>query len=171
MNVRRLVLSDLDEYFALRLEMLQDSPAAFLTTYEDEKAKGNAFFADLLGRMPADNALFGAFVDGRLVGAAGVYRESDRAKLAHKATLWGMYVQPAARGRGLGEAIVSAVIAHARKEIGAAALYLTVEGENRKARALYERMGFRVWGTEPKATFENGAYREDHHLWLDLGSV
>jgi GNAT superfamily N-acetyltransferase len=55
-------------------------------------------------------------------------------------------VRPACRGRGVGTALLSALIVLAREE-GHAALSLSVEPDN-PARRLYERAGFRKVGTE-----------------------
>jgi ribosomal protein S18 acetylase RimI-like enzyme len=167
MEIRRLAATDLDHYFALRLEMLRNAPDAFLMTEEEALAKGPAFYAGILERARPENAIYGAFEGGVLVGAAGVYGE-DRPKTSHKASLWGMYVQPASRGKGLGDALVAAVIAHAQGSMGAKVLLLGVEGKNTKARALYERMGFRVWGTEPRAFRIGSNFHDEHHMVLEL---
>ncbi|MGZ3652670.1 MAG: N-acetyltransferase family protein [Bdellovibrionota bacterium] len=168
MEVRRLISADLDPYFALRLEMLRDSPDAFFVTYEDEKAKGSGFAAGILEKAEPGNAIFGAFEKGKIVGAAGVYRPDSRPKTVHKAMLWGMYVQPASRGRGIGEALVRAVVAHARDVMKSGVLQLELASQNRAARALYERVGFVAWGLEPKAWQIEGVYHQDLHMWLDL---
>lgn len=170
MEVRRLNGADLDEYFALRLEALENSPDAFLVTVDEERKRGNSFFAGVLAREDQENVIFGGFVDGKLVGCAGVYKEDSRVKTAHKATLWGMYVKPEGRGTGLARNLVAAVIVHARKKMGAESLYLCVEGRNARAKALYEKMGFSVWGREPKAFRIGREFREDEHLWLDLAT-
>ncbi len=170
MEVRRLNSADLNEYFALRLEALKSTPDAFLVTYEEEKERGNGFFAGILAREDQENVIFGGFIDGILVGIAGVFKEDKRVKTAHKATLWGMYVRENARGTGLARNLVAAVIVHARKRMGAQSLYCCVEGGNGRALALYDKMGFRVWGREPKAYKIGEEYREDAHLWLDLAA-
>ena len=56
-----------------------------------------------------------------------------------------MAVVPDARGRGVGGALLSACLDHARSR-GWRALSLSVEDGNTAARALYERHGFRVTG-------------------------
>jgi ribosomal-protein-alanine N-acetyltransferase len=50
-------------------------------------------------------------------------------------------VAPAARGRGLGRALLKAAIAQA-EALGAAALFLEVGGDNPHALALYASLGF-----------------------------
>ncbi len=60
----------------------------------------------------------------------------------HRLDLVGMFVEPAARGRRLGAALVEAVAAWAR-ERGAASLHLWVTTTNEPALRLYRRVGFR----------------------------
>lgn len=57
----------------------------------------------------------------------------------------GISVDPSARGRGVGTALLSAAVDKARR-IGARALSLSVVDANHRARALYERQGFTPTG-------------------------
>ena len=61
------------------------------------------------------------------------------------AELVGMYVRPQARGRGVGEALIDAVIDWARDR-DTATVHLWVTETNKPARMLYERCGFTVTG-------------------------
>lgn len=54
-----------------------------------------------------------------------------------------IYVDPAHRGRGIGGAALAALMDNARRA-GFAALHLEVMLENKRAQALYERLGFEV---------------------------
>ena len=81
-----------------------------------------------------------AEADGRLVGGANVQRGAWR-KNAHTASL-GVAVVHAHRGRGIGEALVRALIDWAR-ERGILRLKLGVFATNVAAIRLYEKLGFR----------------------------
>jgi ribosomal protein S18 acetylase RimI-like enzyme len=59
-------------------------------------------------------------------------------------------VEPAARGMGLGEALMHALVAAARQE-GRRALSLSVEEDNVRALSIYMRLGFRRVGREDNA--------------------
>jgi diamine N-acetyltransferase len=54
-----------------------------------------------------------------------------------------LFVEPAARGQGVGTFALETAQEHCRRN-GVAALHLEVEHENPKARALYERIGFKA---------------------------
>lgn len=103
--------------------------------------------ADMADRL-ARSTVFGAFIEDGLVGVAGWYRMSGD-KAAHRGALWGMYVRPQSRGRGMGKALVDRVIKDARDEVEQ--LHLTVASHNEAARRLYEATGFTSYGVEPRA--------------------
>lgn len=64
----------------------------------------------------------------------------------------GICVAPWAQNRGVGRALITAICDRARDE-GFAAIRLDVAGENHRARALYERMGFRLERSIPLGLF------------------
>lgn len=57
-------------------------------------------------------------------------------------------LDPALRGRGLGQALLRLALRHAFGEWGAEAVLLSVFPENRRAMRCYEAVGFRVRSTE-----------------------
>lgn len=167
MTVRRARTADLDALFALRIEALETDPDAFLRTADEDRARGPGHLANVLAHE--DGAVFVAERDGELVGMVGVYREAA-AKWRHKANVWGMFVRPTARGRGLGGALLDAAIAHARG-LGVRQVHLSAEATHVAALALYRARGFVVWGTEPRGTRDGGRSMDEVHLWLDLDRV
>ena len=103
----------------------------------------------------------------QLVGMIGVVRGS-RVKQRHRGIIWGMYVAPRARGRGLGRALLEAAIGHARQWPGVEQLHLSVSDTGVAAKHLYETAGFRSWGREPRSLQWNGQYVDDYQMVLDL---
>lgn len=80
-------------------------------------------------------ASFVADYEGRPVGAALVTLYRDRPLLAF------LFTAPAHAGRGLGQGLVQAVM-HALAAQGHDTLTLAVTRRNRRARRLYDRLGF-----------------------------
>lgn len=151
MTLRRLVPADAGAYRALMLEAYALHPEAFTTSAAERANLPLAWWETRLA--PGDDAhelVVGAFAGPALAGAAGLAFE-QREKTRHKATLFGMYVPQAQRRRGLGDALVAAVLAAARARPGLRHVLLTVTDGNAGARRLYERHGFRSWGVEPNA--------------------
>ena len=112
--------------------------------------------------------IFGALEYGQVVGSAGLIRET-RERIRHKATVWGMAVDPAHRGRGIGGELIDMAISQARYKMGIRVLQLSVEDGETPAQRLYESKGFKIWGTEPMALLTaNGEYRTEHYMSLIL---
>jgi RimJ/RimL family protein N-acetyltransferase len=160
--IRILASRDAADFQALRLQGLQESPAAFSSSYEEECNLG---LADVGARLDAreHGAVFGAYIDARLVGLMGVRRERHR-KLAHRALLWGVYVAPQGRQHGLGQALGAAALAFAREKLNARQVILGVGAANARARALYEKLGFKQFGYEPDYIFLDGEYHDEIHM-------
>ncbi|MDE2604425.1 MAG: GNAT family N-acetyltransferase [Burkholderiales bacterium] len=162
MHIRRLTPADALLYRALRLRALRDHPDAFTSSWEDDRSQPVEAAAQRL----AAHAFWGAYRGGELVGIVGLERE-PRAKSRHKASVVGMYVAPEAAGRGVGRALLEALLAHARAE-GIASLVLTVTEGNAQARRLYAAAGFRSFGVEPDAMRVDGLSYAKNHMHLGL---
>lgn len=136
------------EYRALRLQGLRHDPAAFGSSYEESVDQPEAFWRGRLeeARRKVENMTLFAEVDGQLMGTMGVYRPA-RLKTRHVGTVYGVYVDPAARGRGIARQLMRALLdeVHLNPEIEK--LELTVNTENPAALALYRHFGFEVVGT------------------------
>lgn len=60
--------------------------------------------------------------------------------------IWAMFVGRAARGRGVGAAILRAAVDHARAWPGIIQVHLSVTETSEEAARLYRSLGFREWG-------------------------
>jgi GNAT superfamily N-acetyltransferase len=125
---------------ALRLRALADSPGAFAATAEQEAQLPAAHWAELARQsQAADHLAIYVAIDGEewLGMGAGRWHERDRGI----AQLWGMWVDPSARGLGLGERLVADVCGWAAAQ-GARFLRLGVATRPGDATPFYERLGF-----------------------------
>ena len=127
---------------ALRLEMLADSPLAFLETLADAAARPHAEFA---ARVAGDldrcrqRRSSSPTPGGRLVGHAG---GTARARPSRALTVvFAVYVTPAWRGSGLLGALIDEVAAWSRA-CGRPELLLEVVVGNDRAYRAYQRLGF-----------------------------
>jgi GNAT superfamily N-acetyltransferase len=154
LQIRRLETSDAALYRDIRLEALEKNPEAFASTFDRENAQPLSWFEAVVDR--AD--VFGAFLDGTLMGIAG-YAAPEGSKQAHKGLLWGMYVRAAGRNASLGKALVEAVLNHARGR--AELVQLTVVSENGDARRLYGTLGFVEYGYEKRALKQDERYYDE----------
>lgn len=164
-RIRRLVPDEADEAAALRRYALLDRPFAFLSSPEDDPVSTAGTMRTLLERGEAD-VVFGAFDPG-LCGMAGLARDRHL-KSAHKAHLWGVFVHPRARRQGLARRLIAAALDHARSLEGVDLVHLGVSEATPEARALYEGMGFRVWGVEPDCVRIGSRSAREFHMLLPL---
>lgn len=162
-TVRRLTSTDLKAYFDLRLESLKNSPENFMTSFEEEKARGVDGYKKLLNDEAEENLIFGAFVNDTLVGAIGLYQETPL-KAKHKSNIWGMYVKPAYRKHGIGKALLKQAVDYAKITLKCSVLNITVESTNISAKKLYESFGFKEWGKESCAMMMDGNYYDECHM-------
>ena len=123
----------------IRLRALEDAPDAFGSTLDDERAYDEAGWLRWIRgwNEATTNHVVVATDEGRWIGlAVGSHAVDDR--VAH---VYAMWVEPAARGRGLGRDLVEAVAVWALDR-GANALELGVTEGNTPAAALYRAAGF-----------------------------
>ena len=143
-------------------------PDAFTSSAAERSALSLAWWESRLAVGDGVNELvWGAFLDDALVGAAGLSFES-REKARHKATLFGMFVLPMARGLGFGEQLAEALLTHARSRPGVRQVLLTVTQGNAAATGLYTRCGFVPWGVEPQAVAVDGGFVDKVHMVCPL---
>jgi GNAT superfamily N-acetyltransferase len=136
--VRHANASDASALRAIRLESLVDTPEAYGSVYGDVARLSHAKWR----RMALESNFYLAERRGEVVGmASGGYND------AHPGTHWlfAMYVSPSARGTGVAAALVEAVSTWARRD-HADTLFLHVTESVTRARAFYERLGFRYNG-------------------------
>ncbi|MCZ8043472.1 MAG: GNAT family N-acetyltransferase [Beijerinckiaceae bacterium] len=163
--IRPLTAADATAYRKLRLQALRDHPEAFGASYEDEVARSLEVTAKRLDGGPL-NCVFGAFAGDDLVGTAGFIVPDRSLKSCHKGLLVGVHVAPAHRGHGLGRALVTAVIDHARAHV--VLLQAGVGVANTPALRLYESLGFRHYGREDKALRVDGVFIDEALIVLDF---
>jgi ribosomal protein S18 acetylase RimI-like enzyme len=160
-EIRRLQVADVEDYRSIRLGALRTEPESFGALHEIEAALPIATFVERL----ESGIVLGAYADGRIVGVAGFRRETG-AKERHKGTVWGVYVQREARGRGVAAALIAGIVELARPIVEQ--LTLSVVQGNDAAIALYRRHGFTVYGIEPRARKNAAGYVDKVLMACDL---
>lgn len=166
-EIRLLAPDDASEWARLRLESLQSDPEAFSSSPEDHQSLK---MEDVRKRLDASSSGFfivGAFADGRLAGMAGFHREQG-AKSCHKGRVWGVYVTPAARGKGFGRKVVEEVLQRGAAIEGVEHILVSVVSTQTAAASLYRSLGFELFGREPRALKVAGRYIDEEHLILAL---
>jgi RimJ/RimL family protein N-acetyltransferase len=158
-TIRRLRAEDAAAFRTIRLEALRDSPTAFGSSHHEEAARPLEWFAAELA-PEGPRAMFGAFLEERLVGIVGLAPE-PAAKERHRAVIRSMFVTPAARGRGVAASLLRHVLAEADRLPGVWQVILTVTAGNHAAERLYRAHGFTLYGRLPAALHVDGYYYDD----------
>jgi GNAT superfamily N-acetyltransferase len=143
-TVRRVRPGDAARVRALRLEMLADSPLAYLETLAEAAARPHTEYQARIALMAVgdERGQFIAESDGRLVGHAGGQRWStDR----NTTVIFAVYVTPSCRGTGVLERLIEGVAAWSRAAGRSRLLLEVVTGNDRALRA-YQRLGFQDSG-------------------------
>lgn len=162
MKIRLLHKNDAPAWRILRLRMLAEHPEAFGEHVDDFRKRDEAS----VEQMMLGGHVHGAFLDETLVGSAG-WHSQHGAKRAHIGVIWGMYVAPEARSRGIGGALLDTMLAEIRAA-GCSVAQLGVSEANSIARQLYESAGFAPWGREEAALCIDGRMVAEYHMWRRL---
>jgi ribosomal protein S18 acetylase RimI-like enzyme len=133
-RVERLSPEEAPRLRALRLAALTEAPDAFGSTLAESAARSLADWARQLEKLPT----FFAVHEGRDVG---MVRGDAHEGVLGEAFLLSMWVAPEARGQGVGEALIEALLDWARGA-GFQRVVLDVADQNAPAIALYARCGF-----------------------------
>lgn len=141
-DVRGILADEGELLREVRLAALANAPSSFLETHEEVLADPLDVWEAraAAGTGEGDALVLLALDDGRPVGMAGIAREIGQRR-RHRAALWGVWVDPAYRGRGVGRKLVSATLDWARDRDVRAVYLEVVEGED-PARSLYTHLGF-----------------------------
>lgn len=146
-TVRDLTESDWPTYRELRLAALQDSPAAFLGSYDVESHKEEEFWRDRIRTAHR----FVAERDSKPVGVVGLGAHGDDAKDGEVFDLW---VAPEARALHVAIALVTAAATQSAKE-GRTRLFFWAFSDSAPAIAFASNFGFRPTSLR-RPTNENG---------------
>lgn len=143
-TVRRVTVDDAARMRALRLEMLADSPLAFLETLERAAARPHDAYRARIAEAAAGRHLAQFIADpgGPLIGhAGGTVLPDDPATTV----VFAVYLTPAYRGGKVLAELMDAVAAWSR-ECGRDRLMLEVVTGNDRAVRAYEKLGFEEYG-------------------------
>lgn len=157
-SIRRLTRKDFDAYLAIRLEALRNHPESYGTSPETFAARPHHEIEDFLSKR----AVFGvATAAGELTGIV-VYDRDQGERESHRGWLLQVYVKPHMRGTGAALAMIEAAVDHARTEV--IQVHLMVGAHNAPAIRLYEKAGFKTYGTDPRCLLVNGRYIDEHMM-------
>ena len=167
--IREANPADAVQFRDLRLYALQDSPTAFSADYQRNLSHPPQYWEEMLTMHADASSIFLARHENDLIGMTGIAR-GNTPKTRHSATIWGVYVRPEWRGLHISEELIHACFhwAKARKVVAAR---LGVTATNASAIRCYERCGFRITGTEPRAVYYEGQFHDFYLMYCPLDNL
>jgi ribosomal protein S18 acetylase RimI-like enzyme len=135
-EIRRAETGDWEALRDVRLAALANAPYAFMSTLAQELDFGEQRWREWI----AKSVFFLAWDGARPVGIIGAFVHDDGNW--HVISMW---VSPAARGTGVAGRLMDTVVGHLRAQ-GVPQVSLWVTDGNDRARAFYEKHGFRATG-------------------------
>lgn len=167
MEIRLSTEQDAQSLWDLRMLALETDPWSFVDSPEELRAMSVQEFATRLRADHAENFIVGAFERGAAVGMVGCYQEVPL-KRRHKAWIWGVFVAPTARGRGIAKFLMQAAIQRARSIPHVEMLLLTVGVGQPVPRKLYASLGFRSFGIEPRGLKIGNESHDEENMVLEF---
>ncbi|MES2958612.1 MAG: N-acetyltransferase [Pseudomonadota bacterium] len=165
--VRDLGEADLQAYKALRDHALAHHEEAFTSDAVAEAQRTAQSYRARLGGEGHGSFTLGAWRGDRLVGAISCERD-PRSKVRHLGHIVGTMVAIDQQSKGVGRALLDALIGRAAADAELQQLTLSVTAGNRAALHLYERAGFTRYGTLPRAIRIGARFLDKDLMVLDL---
>ena len=134
-----VVEAEIGPITAEQLESLLPMIASYQRFYQSPavgEQRNRAFFRRFL-EPSEDGMLLGAWEDGRLIGYACLYWHFSSLAAAETVLMNDLFVDPTARGRGVGRALIEASKVVARRR-GAHHLEWSTAADNQAAQRLYD---------------------------------
>lgn len=163
-KIRILIQGDWETWKQFRLDALKNSPENFGSSYEEELNWPDSDFQNEL--IKSD--IFGAFIGDALVSCAGFYILNS-AKTKHRGVIWGIYTKPEYRKQGIAGALIQAIINHAISRVSQ--LHLKCVTSNLDAVRFYQKLGFKIYGTEPRALKIGDVFFDEHLMLLEFTTL
>lgn len=160
-EVKYFLEKDWAAWKEIRLEALRVQPDSFGSSYEEEALYQEHDWQKFIN----ENVILGAFLNGELVGCGGFF-VFKFLKMKHKGVMFGLYVKPKARNKGVASKIIRMIINHAKNSV--TLLYCSVVTTNQAALKLYQKYGFKIYGTELKALKIENVYFDEYQLALEM---
>ena len=163
--IRKLQPHESAAYRAIRLACLKNVPESFGSTYEEEILHPKFLFETFIENCSPDHVMFGAFDEEQLIGITGFSRLT-RQRAMHRGEIVQVYVDSRYRGQSVGEKLIRHALEYAFTLDGVEQVELSVIADNQTAIKLYEKIGFKAFGIQPRYFKVGNAYLDQKFMQL-----
>ncbi len=142
-NIRKLTSADYDDFYSMRLKMLESNSANYTAGLSDWKNASKEQIISYLreGESGSDNFVLGAFKEG-LVGMVGFRRETREA-VRHKGSTWGLFEDVNYEHLNVEQALLRKVIEIVRTYSDFEYIRTVQNAENLRKLDLFLKLGFK----------------------------
>jgi len=161
-TTRRLREPDWALFAELRLRSLRSDPAVFGSTFEEEGKQGDDEWKAAVS--DERTAIFGLFFGDVPIGISAIsYYRSDPARKT--AILWGTWIEPEYRGKGLSEMLYRERLEWARGEEALTRIIVSHRESNAASKKANQKFGFSPTGATQRV-WPDGVTEAEHHYEL-----
>ena len=163
--IRKLQPHESTVYRDLRLACLKNVPEYFGSSYEEEILNPKLMFETFIENDSPDHVMFGAFDNEQLIGITGFNRMA-RQRAMHRGEIVQVYVDSSYRGQNIGEMLIRQALNYAFTLDGIEQVQLSVIANNQTAIRLYEKLGFKTFGVQPRYFKAGDRYMDQQFMQL-----
>lgn len=165
-SVKRVEAHEWKSLRAIRLKSLESDPLAFGSTLARELEYGDSLWIErtLKYSNSSTDAVWIASCSGSSVGTAGIFHHEGSFHL------FGVWVDPAYRGRHIGSMLLDAAVGWVRKNHPSVDILLDVNPSQGAAAALYLSRGFVFTGSEETLSHTPGEVVREMRLAAGIPS-
>jgi RimJ/RimL family protein N-acetyltransferase len=162
-SIRQLQENDWPVLKQIRLKALKSDPGVFGGEYEIESQNSDQEWRDIFKPY---NAIFGIYDGETLIGttSVGINIKDPTGK---SAILWGSWLEPSYRSKGISRLMYQARIDWARSHPGCEKITVSHRASNLASGKANQKQGFVYTHTTPK-TWPDGAEEDEVHYELRL---
>jgi ribosomal protein S18 acetylase RimI-like enzyme len=152
-------------YREIRLSCLKNASQFFGSTYEEEVLNPKFTFETFIENGSPDHVMFGAFDEERMIGITGFNRMA-RQRAMHRGEIVQVYVDGKYRGQNIGEKLIRHALQYAFTLDRIEQIQLSVIAGNKAAIHLYEKLGFKTFGVQPRYFKIGDTYLDQQFMQL-----
>lgn len=167
--IRELTPQDAEEFRQLRRDAVMSNEGGFASAMDEWISKSLTEIEEILENefTSPNEFILGAFFKEGLVGMIGFFRP-DRPKLERHGHIWGTFILPRYRGKGIAGQLLDELIKRAKQMNGVEQIQLTTLNRSKSSIALYRSRGFRIFATEKSAVKLGDQQFDELYMLLSL---
>ena len=163
--IRTLNIDDLDIFIQIREDSLRIDPRSFGA--DSNKPLDRAITAKRMRKKNDEDFILAYFEGNEILGMVGFLRETGQ-KFRHKGHVWGVFVYPDHRRKGIAYQLMLTLIDKARKIDGLQKINLSANRTSIASVELYGKLGFKPYGTERNAAQYEGEILDEVYMDLQI---